>query len=84
TGVDLIQMRNLNIDPEWYLEGIGYRPGGARLGILALMERLRQAFPHLRFGYFNPCLEPAALATESDPLRHRANAVPKPRRKRKK
>jgi pyruvate-formate lyase-activating enzyme len=80
TGADLIQMRNLNIDPEWYLESIGYQPNGAKLGILTLMERLRQAFPHLQFGYFNPCLEPAALATESRPLQKH----PKPRRNQRK
>lgn len=80
TGVDLIQMRNLNIDPEWYLQSIGYQPKGPKLGMLVLMERLRRVFPHLRFGYFNPCLEPAALGTESQPLRKRS----KPQRKRSK
>ena len=58
TGVDLIQMRNLNIDPEWYLKGIGYQPKGRRLGMLAMMARLRGAHPQLKFGYFNPCLNP--------------------------
>ena len=51
TGVDLIQMRNLNIDPEWYLESIRYRPDGTKLGVLTFMERLRRSFPHLQFGY---------------------------------
>jgi pyruvate-formate lyase-activating enzyme len=61
TGLDLIQMRNLNIDPEWYLRTIGYRPAGARLGIRPLMERLRETFPELRFGYFNTSLDPQAV-----------------------
>jgi pyruvate-formate lyase-activating enzyme len=82
TGVDLIQMRNLNIDPEWYLESIRYRPVGKKLGVLTIMERLRRGFPHLQFGYFNPCLEPEALSTETQPLRHRSKPQ-KPRRKRK-
>ena len=56
TNLDLIQMRNLNIDPEWYLRGIDYRPGGKRLGIPAMMERIRRCHPEVRFGYFNPCL----------------------------
>jgi pyruvate-formate lyase-activating enzyme len=60
TGLDLIQMRNLNIDPEWYLQGIGYRPAGKKIGIVRLMERLKESFPGLRFGYFNPCLDPNA------------------------
>ncbi len=58
TSVDLIQMRNLNIDPHWYLEKIGYKASGKSLGILALMSRLKEKFPHLRFGYFNPYLHP--------------------------
>jgi wyosine [tRNA(Phe)-imidazoG37] synthetase (radical SAM superfamily) len=59
TKVDLIQMRNLNMDPEWYLRGIGYRAGGKRLGILGMINRVRQSHPQVQFGYFNPCLNPA-------------------------
>jgi wyosine [tRNA(Phe)-imidazoG37] synthetase (radical SAM superfamily) len=58
TGIDLIQMRNLNIDPEWYLRGIGYRSGGRIIGILEMMKRIRAAHPQVDFGYFNPCLNP--------------------------
>jgi hypothetical protein len=54
--VDLIQMRNLNLDPELYLAAIGFRPRGRKLGVRGLMERLRGEFPALRFGYFNPPL----------------------------
>jgi wyosine [tRNA(Phe)-imidazoG37] synthetase (radical SAM superfamily) len=58
TGIDLIQMRNINIDPEWYLKGIGYRSRGRRLGVLEMIERIRNAHPQVKFGYFNPCLNP--------------------------
>jgi molybdenum cofactor biosynthesis enzyme MoaA len=58
TGIDLIQMRNLNMDPEWYLREIGYRATGRRLGILQMMAKIRQAHPQVGFGYFNPCLNP--------------------------
>ena len=58
TGVDLIQLRNLNIDPEWYLKKIGYRASGARLGLLEMMERILKSHPQVKFGYFNPCLNP--------------------------
>jgi len=58
TGVDLIQMRNLNMDPEWYLREIGYRATGFRLGILQMMAKIRQSYPQIEFGYFNPCLNP--------------------------
>jgi molybdenum cofactor biosynthesis enzyme MoaA len=58
TGIDLIQMRNLNIDPEWYLRGIGYRSSGRSIGILEMMKRIRLSHAQVNFGYFNPCLNP--------------------------
>ena len=61
TGLDLIQMRNLNIDPEWYLHMISFAPKSKILGIRKLMGRLKDRFPDLRFGYFNPCLDPGAF-----------------------
>lgn len=50
---DMVQMRNLNIDPDLYLEVIGFRPSRV-LGLREAMERFKKALPHLRFGYFNP------------------------------
>jgi wyosine [tRNA(Phe)-imidazoG37] synthetase (radical SAM superfamily) len=58
TGIDLIQMRNLNIDPEWYLRRIGYRASGGKLSIPKMMERIGESHPQVKFGYFNPCLNP--------------------------
>ena len=55
-GLDLIQLRNHNIDPDWYLDGIGYRYTGERMGIRRMVKRLKARFPGLRFGYFNPPL----------------------------
>ena len=54
TGVDLIQLRNLNIDPDYYLQGIGAPDGPRPLGVRRLVAHLRENFPQLRFGYFNP------------------------------
>jgi molybdenum cofactor biosynthesis enzyme MoaA len=59
-GIDLIQMRNLNIDPEWYLEQIGFEPEGETVGIRLFLQILEDRFPDLRLGYFNPCLDPGA------------------------
>ncbi|HID98163.1 MAG TPA: radical SAM protein [Thermodesulfobacteriaceae bacterium] len=56
TGLDLIQLRNHNIDPDWYLEGIGYRPAMHRTGIQAMVKILKKRFPGLKTGYFNPVL----------------------------
>jgi pyruvate-formate lyase-activating enzyme len=51
-GVHRIQMKNLNIDPQLYLEIIGYpeKPG---VGILQMMNLLKNEIPALQFGYFN-------------------------------
>lgn len=53
---DLIQLRNLNMDPEWYRREIGHQPVGEAMGIRAWLHRLKSRFPLLRFGYFNPAL----------------------------
>ncbi len=60
TRLDLIQMRNLNIDPEWYLRTLEVSPHHKAMGIRQLMAKLKDRYPHLRFGYFNPCLDPDA------------------------
>ena len=56
TGVDLIQLRNLNIDPQWYLEKIGFVSKGKPLGLIRLMREISSRFPDIKFGYFNPPL----------------------------
>ncbi len=64
TGLDMVQMRNLAIDPAFYIEkmgrsgmaaGVGVRPPG-RVGVREMIRLLRREFPRLRVGYFNvPC-----------------------------
>ncbi len=53
---DFIQLRNLNMDPDWYLEAVDHAPVAPALGIRHWLQRLRQTFPELRFGYYNPPL----------------------------
>ena len=50
TSLDLIQMRNLNIDPDLYLKAMGRGEG---MGISQMIEVLKKEFPSLQFGYFN-------------------------------
>lgn len=57
TDLCMIQWRNFNIDPDWYLGKIGVIDTGEVLGIKQLMELLLNEFPHLKFGYFNPPVE---------------------------
>ncbi len=56
TGLDLIQLRNHNIDPDWYLDSIGYEYSGMRAGVQGMVKILKKRFPRLKFGYFNPPL----------------------------
>jgi wyosine [tRNA(Phe)-imidazoG37] synthetase (radical SAM superfamily) len=53
---DLIQLRNLNMDPDWYLREIQHSPGQKPIGIRTWLRRLSKLFPLLRFGYYNPAL----------------------------
>ena len=57
TGLKMIQWRNFNIDPDWYLGKIGITETGECLGVKQLMELLHEEFPELKFGYFNPSME---------------------------
>ncbi len=57
--VDCIQLRNLNIDPEYYLELTDGIDMGPRLGFANFRKRLRAACPDMQFGYFNPFVQEA-------------------------
>lgn len=51
--VNMIQTRNLNIDPDYYLDMVG-AGDPAPLGVETLLEELRSRFPRLVLGYYNP------------------------------
>lgn len=53
---DYIQLRNLNMDPEWYLRTIDFTPSQQPLGIRNWLGKLKKEYPTLQFGYFNPPL----------------------------
>jgi pyruvate-formate lyase-activating enzyme len=57
TGLKMIQWRNFNIDPDWYLGKIGVADTGESMGIKTMQQALRAEFPDLRYGYFNPPIE---------------------------
>ncbi len=54
TRLDFIQLRNLNLDPEIYLQSMSLFEHGPSMGLSNFKKRLKKACPHLRFGYFNP------------------------------
>ncbi len=53
---DFIQLRNLNIDPDWYLEAMQHTDRRGPMGIRHWHKEMQRNFPKLRFGYFNPPL----------------------------
>jgi molybdenum cofactor biosynthesis enzyme MoaA len=49
--VDLIQMRNLSIDPVMY--GGALKVQGEGLGMKTMLDRIKREVPRIQFGYFN-------------------------------
>jgi molybdenum cofactor biosynthesis enzyme MoaA len=52
TRLDMIQLRNLSIDPELYLRTVP-RPSGKCVGIRTVLRTIRREFPQVEIGYFN-------------------------------
>lgn len=57
TRLDFIQLRNLNLDPELYLELMQPFECGPSMGFTNFRKRLRKSCPWLELGYFNPYLD---------------------------
>lgn len=57
TGLKMIQWRNFNIDPDWYLGKINITDTGECLGVKQLQELIKEEFSYLKYGYFNPPME---------------------------
>jgi pyruvate-formate lyase-activating enzyme len=57
TGLKMIQWRNFNIDPDWYLGKINVTDTGECMGMKQFMELIHEEFPEVKFGYFNPSME---------------------------
>lgn len=66
TDINMIQWRNFNIDPDWYLGKIGIADTGECIGVGQMMELIREEFPRLQFGYFNPPVERIRGRFETD------------------
>ncbi len=54
-NINLIQARNLNMDPEWYMDTLMlYDLDDDWIGIQNWIDKIKQKFPRVKFGYFNP------------------------------
>jgi pyruvate-formate lyase-activating enzyme len=51
TGVDMIQMRNLSIDPDFYNRRM--QVTGRGIGMHRMLELVKREYPRIQFGYFN-------------------------------
>jgi pyruvate-formate lyase-activating enzyme len=50
-GIDLIQMRNLSIDPQMYWQAMG--ANGRGIGMKVMLDRVKKEIPRIQYGYFN-------------------------------
>lgn len=57
TGLNMIQWRNFNIDPDWYLGKLGVTETSEIMGVKQFIELIQEEFPDLKHGYFNPPIE---------------------------
>ena len=76
TGVRLVQMRTLNIDPEVFLPRVP-RPAGKPIGIPALIETLHREVPGIVIGNFSRPVQrqPAAPPADAEPRQAPAEAA---------
>lgn len=70
TGLKMIQWRNFNIDPDWYLGKIGVADTGECMGVNQLQQLIKEEFPDLKYGYFNPPMERIKGSFEADFAHH--------------
>jgi MoaA/NifB/PqqE/SkfB family radical SAM enzyme len=70
TNLKMIQWRNFNIDPDWYLGRMGITEPMEFMGIRNMMNLIREEFPDLKFGYYNPPIERIKGNFEQDFAHH--------------
>jgi molybdenum cofactor biosynthesis enzyme MoaA len=56
TGVHFIHLKNLNIDPDFYIRSMP-RGDSACIGIVGLTKAIKRAFPDVEIGYFNRAVQ---------------------------
>lgn len=56
-SIDCIQLRNLNIDPDMYMELMQGISTGPAHGFSNFRKRIKKTYPQLHLGYFNPFVE---------------------------
>lgn len=55
TKINMIQTRNLNIDPDWYMDELGLRElKQEQIGMRNWVSHIQNYFAWIKLGYFNP------------------------------
>ena len=54
TKINMIQTRNLNIDPHWFIDKMGLNDLKEGIGMNRWVHEIKKVFPNVRLGYFNP------------------------------
>jgi pyruvate-formate lyase-activating enzyme len=70
TDLSMIQWRNFNIDPDWYMGKINVADAGECMGVKQLMDLIHEEFPKVKFGYYNPPIERIAGNYQEDFAHH--------------
>ncbi len=70
TNLKMIQWRNFNIDPDWYLGLISATETQEIIGVKQMMQLIQEEFPTIKFGYFNPPIERINGNFEADFAHH--------------
>jgi len=70
TNLKMIQWRNFNIDPDWYLGLISATETQEIIGVKQMMQLIQEEFPTIKFGYFNPPIERIKGNFEKDFAHH--------------
>ena len=53
--INMVQTRNLNMDPDWYIDSLGLSEiGRDAIGVFSWIAWARDQFPWIKLGYFNP------------------------------
>jgi len=53
----MIQWRNFNIDPDWYIEKLGIIDNLESMSMQSLFNKIKHDYPNIAYGYFNPSQE---------------------------
>lgn len=67
--MNMVQTRNLSMDPVWYASALGIEGMRGAIGIRAWIAKVKEKLPWLKLGYFNPPAEDMGVCHYPDESR---------------